>query len=430
MSAKAPEPISARGAATIGAACLCLGLSTMALARVGIPYDSPGVGLPFTIHPGTWALLLAFGLVFAGPGFGARLAEAKSRYPGAFLFTPVLVLMVLFAASVQKLPVTALIDTFFSGVVFLVLHGELNARERSVLRMAIHAFMALNAALGIFEFLSGWRLTPYVVAGAPIVNDPRSTALMGHPLLNAGTTGGYVIALALGGDPREPPTRRMAMIGLQLAAMVAFGGRTAIVLAGAALGVQALRGALDVLSGRRFPPAAALGALVLAPALLLGVALAVSKGLLSSFLERFLDDKGSTDARFAIYDLFGHFSWDQLLLGPDQARLAELQRTLGIEYGIENSWIGLMFQYGGLMAGFFVLAYLALLGDFARRMRPGAWAMLLYFLVLSSSAASLSVKSFAFTQFAIVALGVFGAARSPSAVRAPVRARALHPAMA
>ena len=426
----APEPLRAQGIATLAAAGLCLSLSTMALARLGIPYDSPGVVAPFNIHPGTWALLAALALAFAGPGFAARLARAKADHPGAFLFTPVLALTVLFATLVQKLPATALIDTFFSGAVFLVLYAELNARERAFLRMMIHVFMAFNAALGIFEFLSGWRLTPYVVAGAPIVNDPRSTALMGHPLLNAGTTGGYLIALAMGGDPRLVAARRMAMIGLQLAAMVAFGGRTAIVLSAIVLGVQALRFALGLLAGRRFPIEGALGILCLAPALSLAVAYALSKGLLTTFLDRFLDDKGSTDARFAIYDLFGHFSWDQLLLGPDQVRLGELQRTLGIEYGIENSWLGLLFQYGGLMAGFFVLGFLALLADFARRMRPGAWVMLLYFLVLSSSAASLSVKSFAFTQFAIVALGVFGAQGAREPARAPLRPRAHAFAMA
>ena len=56
-----------------------------------------------------------------------------------------------------------------------------------------------NAALGVFEFLSGYRFTTYTAGEFIITQDWRSTALLGHPLANALTTGGYIIALALGG---------------------------------------------------------------------------------------------------------------------------------------------------------------------------------------------------------------------------------------
>ena len=84
-----------------------------------------------------------------------------------------------------------------------------------------------------------------------------------------------------------------------------------------------------------------------------------------------------------------------------------MQNTLGIEYGIENSWLGLALQYGALMTIFFIAGFAALLGEFWRRAKSGAWAIMLLFLVQVSSSATLSVKSLAFNQFAILMLAVF-----------------------
>lgn len=94
-------------------------------------------------------------------------------------------------------------------------------------------------------------------------------------------------------------------------------------------------------------------------------------------------------------------------MGPDPKRLAALQNALGIEYGIENSWLGLIFQYGAVMTMFFLIGFAALLWEFWRRAKSGAWAITLLFLVQVSASASLSVKTLAFNQFAILMLAMF-----------------------
>jgi hypothetical protein len=59
------------------------------------------------------------------------------------------------------------------------------------------------------------------------------------------------------------------------------------------------------------------------------------------------------------------------------------------------------------MTAFFLVGFAALLWELWRRAKSGAWAIMLLFLVQASSSASLSVKTFAFNQFAILMLAVF-----------------------
>ena len=59
------------------------------------------------------------------------------------------------------------------------------------------------------------------------------------------------------------------------------------------------------------------------------------------------------------------------------------------------------------MTAFFLIGFAALLWELWRRAKSGAWAIMLLFLVQASSSASLSVKTFAFNQFAILMLAVF-----------------------
>ena len=93
-----------------------------------------------------------------------------------------------------------------------------------------------------------------------------------------------------------------------------------------------------------------------------------------------------------------------MLFGPDQIRLSTIQNTLGIEYGIESSWFGLLFGYGAFMTLFFVAAFAAFMWDVWRRCKPGAWALFLYIFVQLSSAAGISVKTLVFNQFVVLLL--------------------------
>jgi len=409
-----PTAGAAKWLATLGiVASFCI--SPMALTAVGVNYDTLGGNPLLKLHPANWlfAMALASNLLAQRDPVG-YLSDLPRAFPGALLFALMAAFTVAFATLVQHAPMMPLVDTFFAATAMLVLHEGVDEATLTRWRWLVHAILFANACVGIIEFLTQTRLTPFVVAGVPVLHDYRSTALFGHPLVNAGTTAGYVLMLFFGGHPAGRPFLKAGLMSLQLVALVAFGGRTAIVLLGLLLAVGSLPTLAGILNGRRFDQRAGIVFVIAAPAILAATVAAASSGLFSNLVDRFEHDRGSAQARLVIFDLFDSFSLEDMLLGPNPERLASLQSTLGIEYGIENSWLGLVFQYGAIITVLFVLGLLALLGEFARRTRPKSVFIVLYFLILASSSASLSVKSFAFNQFAILLLIVFGRGREPS----------------
>ena len=423
MPVRARSPLDrVADALTLLAAALLFGVSAMTLSALGVAYDQAGGSFLQKFHPATYMASLALAVRFIARARPLGwLAEQTARFPGAIYFVTTWIVMIVFAAVAQKAPISPIIDSFLCSVAFLVLYADADERTRATMRVALHAFMFVNACIGIVEFVTHWRLTPYVAAGKVILHDYRSTALLGHPLVNAAVGAAYLLMLLYGADRAVGWGLRLVLVGVQLASFVTFGGRTAIVLS-IALGAPRLaRPALEVLAGRRFDMRAALVAALSAPVLLAAIVLLAQRGTFDGLLERFADDKGSADARLLIFQLFDYFSLDELLFGPDQQRLASIQNTLGIEYGIESSWFGFLFGYGAFMTLFFLAAFAALMWELWRRSRPGAWALFLYILVQLSSAAGISVKSLVFDQFVVLLLAFF--CDWPREQRAPAAAR-------
>jgi hypothetical protein len=402
----------ARGAwiagALLGLAALVeFGVSSLTLAAIGIKYDGPGGNFLHKLHPATWLALLAIlAHVATRPRPLAYLAGAPARFPGAVYFAAMWAFMIVWAALVQRLPVTLLVDTFFVAFAFLILYSDSDEETRRLIRLALHLFLFVNACIGVVEFATQTRLTPIVIAGKPILHETRSTALMGHPLVNAGASGAYALMLSLGADRAIGPFLRLALIGAQAVALVCFGGRTAIALFVILSALGQLRALAALLMGARFDARFALLVALGLPLLTAATAGAVMSGSLDRFIERFTDDKGSAQARVVMFDLFDHFTLEDVLIGPDQERLLYVQRILGIEYGIENSWLGFVFQYGAIASVIFLSGFAALLWEFRRRVGPQGTLALVYLLLQLSAAAALSVKSTMFNQFAILLLAI------------------------
>ena len=405
-----PRLKSAAAALTLLAAIAAFVISAMTLAAIGIPYDAPGGSFLDKLHPASYLCGLALIVTLAGKADPlAFAANLPRRFPGAALFAVNWALIIAYVGLFQRTPIAPLADSFFCALAILILYEELDPPAQSLLRRLLHIVMLANACLGIFEFVTQTRLTPYVTGGRLITEDYRSTALLGHPLLNAGTTGAYALMLFLGADRALGPAARFAMILVQVIALAPFGGRTSIVLTLATMALGSLRFVADSARGRRFDMRVGMAMALGLPAAACAIAAIAHAGYLDPLLERFTDDKGSAQSRLVALQLFDAFSLEDILLGPDPERLASLQTMLGIEYGIENGWLGLLFQYGALLSGLFVAGLLALLWEFWRRARPYASVMVAVFLIQLSSSASISVKSFVFNQFAILLLAVFDA---------------------
>lgn len=412
----------AADALTLLTALLLFGVSSMTLSALGIAYDQAGGSFLQKFHPSTYMACLALVVRFlAQPHPFGWLVLQIERFPGAAYFAATWIVMIVFAGAVQKAPISPIVDTFLCSLAFLVLYADVDERTRATLRLALHAFMLVNVCIGVFEFVTHMRLTPFVAGGKIILHDYRSTALLGHPLGNASATAAYVLMLIYGADRAIGWPARLVLIAVQAAGLVAFGGRTAIVLC-ATLGVLRMaRPGIDLMSGRRFDMRAALVAALLVPAAFVVLFVLAQRGTFDGLVERFADDKGSSDARVLIFQLFDYFTFDELLFGPDQLRLNTIQNTLGIEYGIESSWFGFLFGYGALMTLFFAVAFAALMWELWRRSAPGAWALFVYIIVQLSSAAGLSVKTLVFNQFVVLLLAFFCDRREEAPARRRVR---------
>ena len=174
-------------------------ISDMALTYFGFSYAD--VGGPFyqKLHPGTWLALGAFivlCLQLGNPLFILNLFCAQRLF---FLYVVSWVSLVIYTILIAKRPFTPLIDTFFASILIFVLLNAADARTMRSLNTLVHGIMIANALLGIFEFASGWRLTPMSLGSEVVEYDWRSSAFFGHPLTNAALTGSYIVALASGG---------------------------------------------------------------------------------------------------------------------------------------------------------------------------------------------------------------------------------------
>ncbi len=387
-----------------GAVSLIFLVSDMQLSNLGFTYAEVGGSPLEKVHPGTWLAILALFAIGVGLGNPLRLAEVIFAYRGLTVFLIYWLALLAYTLAVTKAPFTPLIDTFFLPIVVVLLLGWASERLKRNLAVFLHMVMAADAILGIYEYVSGARLVPYLIAGVEITTDWRSTALFGHPLGNALLIGAYIVTLGFGGGRDLPRLVRPMLLMLCLVSMAAFGGRSSLVIALALLGAKAIVRTIAVLRGARFDlPTTAF--IVLLTPLVAGAVYALgSGGFFDQFIERFSSDNGSAKARLLILNLYQSLSWQDLLLGPDQSYLASLQALEGIEFGIESFWIGFMMTHGILMSVFFFVALGFFCWQLVRETRPASGVVLLFYFVVASTAVSLSAKTTAFGLFCAMLL--------------------------
>ena len=380
-------------------------ISNLTMAALGLAYETAGGAQWEKIAPGTYfafAALLA--LLATRPSLAAFADEIVRRHKGLIVFFLCWLALFIYIVKFHGSPLTATFDTFLLPMaLFLVLPRTPGPAQRRMV-LFLHAFMALNALLGIAEFATGFRLTPIVAQGLEITSDYRSTALLGHPLNNAAMVACYALILLLGGGRDLSPGWRTAALLLQLPALAVFGGRFATVAFLGFAAVIAVRHGAQILAGRKFSQNAAAAMLVILPLTIVGVILAFTEGFLDKFLMRFVEDEGSAASRLIMFDLVGKIPFHDLLIGANPDVVATLQRTEGIAFGIESFWVGFIAYYGILISVPFFVGLIAFLVSLARQTSRGsAWAILLFILICSTSA-SLSGKTMSFGQFVAMLL--------------------------
>lgn len=379
------------------AIAVMLAISAMVLGSWGMSYESTGGSILEKLHPATWIVFATFLLAMAGSGNPIRFLDGIiARQPGIFAFFIAWLIGLLQLIVVLKSSFTPLIDTFLMPMLLAVLIARMGEQAKYRTALLIHLMFATNGALGLYEFLTGFRLTPYVAGTLLIEGDWRSTALFGHPLANASLTASYVIALCVGGGRELPAFLRLANMGLLIAAMVAFGGRSSLVILLVFVAVAALRHAAGWLTGAKISLSGAAVAAILVPLLLAGLFLILQGGFFDRLAERFADDNGSANARILLLRIFDLVSWPDLLFGPDPARLAALQQQEGIFYGLESFWLATILGFGLIVALILFTGLFCFCCELVRAARPGAWQVLAFYFIIASTAVSLSAKTHVF----------------------------------
>ena len=284
---------------------------------------------------------------------------------------------------------------------------------------ALHLVMAVNAVMGLLEFALDHQFLPYRFENQPHIEDTRATALQGHPLANATLTGCYVLALLSGGGAALAPVLRLPMLLLQLAAMVAFGGRTALVLV-VAMGVfkAGWRGAV-ILAGARFSLRSATVAAFLIPCGALALALLAEKGFFDALVERFMSDGGSAQTRSDMFSLFAQLPLRDLIVGPDAEIVDSIRRVEGLEMGIENPLVRMLLYQGVIVTVLMVAGFALFMTEIASRIRRGTWPVFVFFILVVNSFESLGSKSLLLAQFAVMMLAMFRPGAVPQPARPP-----------
>ena len=385
------------------------------LWEAGYNYDGLSGAAATKVHPFTYAILSVAGWrAFArgNPfGFAARVCD---RTPAAVFMIFAALVVLATAAARGGAGLAGIIDTFVGPAVLAALVAQSDERSMRRLETLLHVAMAANALLGLFEFASKTLTFPYRFDGATFESDARSTAFQGHPLANAAITCVYILAL-IGGAHRIPRGVKACLVALQCAALVIFGGRTAIVVTlGVACAHLVLRAARALRAGRVSLVSAA-AALALAPILAIAVTAVVASGSLDAILLRFSFDGGSANARAEMFDLFQYFSLMDLIVGPDQAYLESLRRINGLEWGIENPFVRMILYNGAFFTLLLAVAVIAFLREGVRGRESGIWLPMLALTIILNASESIASKTTILAKLVVVFVCLYHEVRKPAA---------------
>lgn len=395
-------------------------ISHLALIAFGLSYESSG-GAPYEkIAPGTYLAVLSLIalLIESGDPIGL-IDDVVRRHKGAVLFIATWVMLFTYIYVYQGPPLTATFDTFLLPIVLFIVIPRLGGDTRRHMAQFLHLFMAANALLGLAEFAGGFRLTPMIAQGLELTSEWRSSAFLGHPLVNAALTGSYGVMLLMGGGRGIPKGWFIPAFLLQCAGTAVFGGRLATVFFVLAAMMALVWSILRLSAGRRFSLGAAASAAMAIPGLLAALFVLGAGGFFDKFLMRFVEDDGSAGTRVKMFDLIDQISFHDLLVGADPELVATLQRTNGIAFGIESFEVGFIAYYGLLISIPFFIGLVAFCISLARATARGSGWAILYFMIICSGSASLSGKGTLLGLFvAMIVLLMPLMARPPQPARA------------
>src|SRR3954447_6354106 len=387
---------------------LLFAVSSGMLGALGINHGGITGSVVSKIHPATYLAFATLALIIVARRNPASFfANVITRQPGTLAFLITILMLTAYIVLDGRKGIATIFDTYLLAVAVALIVAEVDARDLGRAERLIHVLLAANAALALFEYAIGYRFFPFRFEGVELEWDMRSTGLSGHPLENAQLTSIYIMALLAGGGLSMPPALRPFAVLLQLAALVPFGGRTAMLLTLAMCAVWLVPHALRLLRGGRMSLLALASLAILVPILPLAIAAFASGGFFDVLLIRFTDDSGSAKTRVEMFEIFRQLSPHEILLGANPDMIDSMRRTLGLELGIENPIVRFALYQGVIFTGFLIVGLVLFLVEIMRRLRPGYGMALLSFVVIVNSYESISNKTVALAQFIVLLIAMF-----------------------
>lgn len=330
-------------------------ISPNLLYMAGIGYGVSGGGALEKIHPCAFLALVGFFLQMTMGGKN-KIGYIKDRELYRLIGVTFLLSAYCFAMGyVVSIPIV----TFMTP---LLVYSMMQHADRLFLYrigILVRVLIAINALLGIYEAVSGLTLLERTVGDTIIEQDTRSIGFLGHPLsssLASSLVAIYLIRDTLSSRLSLP---RALEIALLLFAIVAFGGRVALV-ATAILSIWAvLFGNKSTVSGKKIQPSqVTLRIAMLVTLISIGVFL-VTSDFGGNTIARFGGDENaekSTESRYSAILILLSMSPQELLLGVSDVRRVSLMGAFDTDLGVEITWISWVLSFGAVWA--VVLGYL------------------------------------------------------------------------
>lgn len=344
-----------------------LAISPSILNAIGLGYvtGNPILG----IHMSSYIAFAVAGLVLAIALNGRRLQSLT--YPVAVLYmTGFCVLMtgLLVVTGETGFRLTVVLVTFLTPAILLFLVRNRGPGVFEFVSLFVTVFLVINSATGFYEYGTGNRLFPYITGLETITFDPRPTAILSHPLINAIVTGTYLLSLMIVAVRRGATAIRLAGILYFTASMFSFGGRAALVAVFVVFALYAVyQVATVLLSGGRESKSAVRTAFIVA-GLAVALPIFLTTPIAAIMLDRFSNSRGSDETRTAALVMLDSLRGDELIFGLELATRTQLQASLGSNNGVELSWVSLVLYFGvpatvGLLVGMFGLIWSAAMRD-------------------------------------------------------------------
>jgi hypothetical protein len=368
------------------------------LDLLGWHYSMDDGSFATKMHPTTYLLF-----------FGALAAMALAPYatlplfkrPGFLVYLGAAFLMVVKGVLITMSGVTGgemstALVSFFTPALLVIAVQPVSGRDLSRLVVPMRVFFALDSLMALAERAVGHRFIPSFLDQQ---GEFRATAFLGHPLAGSMLTGVLIVHLMTARREKAPILQRLPEVLLHVAAMFAFGGRSALVFTTVIL----LLSAIFARQARNQTRISALQRALPIGVVLLGIGFVfLPIDLVDRTLDRFTQDYGSAQTRNSAVEAFLSMSPSDMIQGIDFNQRMTMAHFYGSNAGFELTWISLGMEFGVPITLAMLIGLSWLLYSLSRPLDRSAFYMAIQFMAVTAGSIGLSVKALLVSQLLVM----------------------------